>query len=337
MAAVRLLDEVRDRIRAKHYSYLTEKAYLHWIRRFIRFHDRRHPRELGKSDIESFLTSLATEARVSASTQNQALAALLFLYREVLSPEFPWLDTVVRAKPRVSAPVVLTRREVWGLLAQLNGEPWLVASTLYGSGMRVLECLQTRINDIDLEYRTITVRDGKGQKDRVVPLAEVLLPHVSAQMERARAMFDADRKAQRPGVSVPQALARKYPRASKSWPWQFLFPAPTLCVDPYGSGLIRHHLHPQRIQRAVAEAARRSGVGKPVSPHTLRHSFATQLLETGADIRTVQELLGHSDVKTTMIYTHVLQRGGTGTRSPLDTLDGTRRLLPTVTRRWPPG
>lgn len=336
MPAVRLLEAVRERIRARHYSYLTEKAYLLWIRRFIRFHGRRHPRDLGKPEIESFLTSLATQGRVSASTQNQALAALLFLYREVLSLEFPWLDEVVRAKHRVRAPVVLTRSEIWALLGRLNGEAWLIASLLYGSGMRVLECLQTRIKDVDLEYRAITVRDGKGQKDRVVPLAEILLPHVVAQLERTRALFDIDRKAQRPGVSLPQALARKYPAASKSWPWQFLFPAPTLCTDPYGSGLVRHHLHPHRIQRAVSEAARHAGIAKPVSPHTLRHSFATHLLETGADIRTVQELLGHSDVKTTMIYTHVLQRGGTGTRSPLDTLDGTQRLLPTVTRRWPP-
>jgi integron integrase len=336
MAGIRLLDAVRDRIRAKHYSYLTEKAYLYWIRRFIRFHGRRHPRELGKAEIESFLTSLATEERVSAATQNQALASLLFLYREVLGLEFPWLDQVIRAKQRVRAPVVLTRGEVWALLGRLSGELWLIASLLYGSGMRVLECLQMRIKDVDLEYRAITVRDGKGQKDRVVPLAEVLLPHVVAQMDRTRTLFDSDRQAQRPGVSLPHALARKYPGAGTSWPWQFLFPAPTLCVDPYGSGLIRHHLHQQRIQRAVSEAARLAGIAKPVSPHTLRHSFATHLLETGADIRTVQELLGHSDVKTTMIYTHVLQRGGTGTRSPLDTLDGTSRLLPAITRRWPP-
>jgi integron integrase len=330
MPAVRLLDAVRDRIRAKHYSYLTEQAYLYWVRRFVRFHGRRHPRDLGKTEIESFLTSLAIKERVSASTQNQALAALLFLYREVLGLAFPWLDEVVRAKHPVRAPVVLTRSEVWGLLGSLNGAPWLIASLLYGSGMRVLECLQTRIKDVDLEYRSITVRDGKGQKDRVVPLAEVLLPHVTAQMERSRALFDADRAAHRPGVSLPHALSRKYPAASTSWPWQFLFPAPTFCTDPYGSGPVRHHVHPHRIQRAVSEAARRVGIAKPVSPHTLRHSFATHLLETGADIRTVQELLGHSDVKTTMIYTHVLQRGGTGTRSPLDTLDGTQR-------RWPSG
>src|SRR5688572_5770550 len=206
MAAARLLDAVRERVRARHYSYLTEKAYLHWIRRFIRFHGRRHPRDMGKAELEAFLTSLATEAQVSASTQNQALAALLFLYREVLELPFPWLDQVVRAKPRVRAPVVLTRGEVWSLLGRLNGEAWLVASLLYGSGMRLLECLQTRIKDVDLEYRAITVRDGKGQKDRVVPLAEVLLTHVVAQVERTRLLFDDERNAERPGVSLPHAL-----------------------------------------------------------------------------------------------------------------------------------
>ena len=322
MAAALLLDVVRDRIRAKHYSYRTEKAYLQWIRRFVRFHRGRHPREMGKGEVERFLTTLATRDHVSASTQNQALAALLFLYREVLSIELPWLDGVVRGKRPVSMPVVLTRHETWAMLGQLNGEPWLIASLLYGSGLRVLECLQIRIKDIDLEYRSITVRDGKGQKDRVVPIAEMLLPHVSTQMDRTRAMFEADRSAGRPEVSLPQALARKYPRASTSWPWQFLFPSPTLCADPYGAGPIRHHLHPQRIQRAVSDAVRRAGITKPATPHTLRHSFATHLLESGTDIRTVQELLGHSDVKTTQIYTHVLHRGGTGTRSPLDFLSG---------------
>ncbi len=262
MAAPRLLDAVRERVRARHYSYLTEKAYLHWTRRFIRFHGRRHPREMGKAELEAFLTSLATEARVSASTQNQALAALLFLYREVLDLPFPWLDQVVRAKPRVRAPVVLTRREVWALLGRLNGEAWLIASLLYSSGMRLLECLQTRIKDVDLEYRAITVRDGKGQKDRVVPLAEVLLAHVVAQVERTRLLFDDDRNCGRPGVSLPHALGRKYRDASTTWPWQFLFPAPALCRDPYGSGLIRHHLHPQRIQRAVKDG---TGRGAPPS------------------------------------------------------------------------
>ncbi len=320
MAALRLLAAVQQRIRTKHYSYLTERAYLHWVRRFVLFHGKRHPREMGKAEIEAFLTALATHDRVSASTQNQALAALLFLYREVLDVDVPWLDSVVRARPSHHVPVVLTRAEVRALLGQLNAEPWLVASLLYGSGLRVLECLQLRIKDVDLEYRCLTVRDGKGRKDRVVPLAESLLTHVRTQMERTRATFNLDRAAGRPGVSLPHALARKYPRASTSWPWQYLFPAPTFCRDPYRHGLIRHHLHPQRIQRAVNAAARRAAITKPVSPHTLRHCFATHLLESGADIRTVQELLGHADIRTTMIYTHVLQRGGTGTRSPLDLL-----------------
>jgi integron integrase len=313
-----LLAEVQMRIRARHMSLRTEKTYLHWIRRYIRHHGRRHPREMGAPEVEDFLTTLAVKNQVSASTQNQALAAILFLYRDVLALELPWLQDVVRAKRPQRLPVVLTRAEVQGVLARLSGVEWLVASMLYGSGTRLLECLQLRIKDLDLVRCEILVRDAKGQKDRVTVLPSTLVPYLRAHVERVRLAFDADRRAGKPGVSLPFALSRKYPGAATSWPWHWVFPAPSLCMDPYTRELVRHHLYPQNIQRAVKLALRAAGIEKPASTHTLRHCFATHLLEDGYDIRTVQELLGHSDVKTTMIYTHVLNRGGRGVRSPLD-------------------
>jgi len=314
----RLFNEVQLRIRARHMSYRTEKTYLHWIRRFIRFHDRRHPRSMGAQEVEKFLTSLAVKNQVSASTQNQALAAILFLYRDVLEIKLPWLTDVVRAKRPQHLPVVLTRGEVKRVLERVSGLEWLVVSLLYGTGMRLGESVQLRVKDVDLARREILIRDAKGQKDRVTMLPDALIPHLKAQLEQARSLFERDRRETRPGVSLPFALKRKYPDAATSWAWYWLFPSPSFSIDPYSQALSRHHLYSQNVQRAVKLAVRAAGIEKPVSCHTFRHCFATHLLEDGYDIRTVQELLGHSDVKTTMIYTHVLNRGGKGVRSPLD-------------------
>jgi integron integrase len=315
---LRLLEQVRDRIRTRHLSFRTEKTYLYWIRRFLWFHELKHPRELGGPEVEAFLTSLAVNNRVSASTQNQALAAILFLYRDALEFDLPWLANVVRAKRPVHIPVVLSRSEVNSILARLQGTFWLVASMLYGSGARINECLQLRVKDVDLARREIIIRDAKGQKDRVTVLPDSLVPHVRDHLTRVRTLFEEDRAANKPGVELPFALRRKYPNAATAWPWQWLFPARAFCRDPYSGEYARFHLLPQNVQRAVKEAIRAAGIQKPASCHTLRHCFATHLLEDGYDIRTVQELLGHADVKTTMIYTHVLNRGGRGVRSPLD-------------------
>ncbi len=314
----RLLEQVRNKIRAKHFSYRTEKTYLQWIRRYIRFHGLKHPREMGGPEVEAFLTALAVDNKVAASTQNQALSAVLFLYRDVLEQELPWLGNVVRAKNPHRLPVVLTRAEVQQVLARMNGTAWLIASMLYGAGLRISECLQLRIKDMELSRRELLIRDAKGQKDRITVLPDALLPHLRDHLARVRVVFEADRRAERPGVSLPFALRRKYPHAAESWGWQYVFPARAFCRDIYSGEMVRHHLHPQRLQRAVKEAVRAAGIAKPASCHTLRHCFATHLLEDGYDIRTVQELLGHSDVKTTMIYTHVLNRGGRGVKSPLD-------------------
>jgi len=323
-ASRRLLEEVQFRIRARHMSYRTEKTYMQWVRRYIRFHRPRHPREMGGPEVEDFLTSLAVQNQVSASTQNQALAAILFLYREVLEIDLPWLADVIRAKRPQRLPVVLTRAEVQQVLARLSGTEWLIVSMLYGSGMRLGECLQLRVKDIDMPRRELLIRDAKGQKDRVTMLPESLVPHLQAHLDRVQLLFQADRKEDQPGISLPFALRRKYPRAATSWAWYWVFPARSLCLDPYSNDLVRHHLFPQNVQRAVKLAIRATGIAKPASTHTFRHSFATHLLEDGYDIRTVQELLGHSDVKTTMIYTHVLNRGGRGVRSPLDGVPATR-------------
>ncbi len=314
----RLLEQVRDRIRARHLSYRTEKTYLYWIRRFIRFHKMRHPRDMAAPEIEEFLTSLAVINKVSAATQNQALAGVLFLYRDVLDFDLPWLANVVRAKLPQHLPVVLTRQEVQKVIAHLRGTEWLIASLLYGSGMRVTECLQLRVKDLELTRREILIRDAKGQKDRVTVLPDALVPHLRDHLTRVRVLYDADREAKLPGVSLPYALRRKYPNAAISWVWQWVFPSRTFCRDPYSGEQLRFHLHRQNIQRSVQSAIRAAGIEKPASCHTLRHCFATHLLEDGYDIRTVQELLGHADVKTTMIYTHVLNRGGRGVKSPLD-------------------
>jgi integron integrase len=319
-----LLAEVQAQIRARHMSLRTEKTYLHWIRRYIRHHNRRHPREMGAPEVEDFLSSLAVRNQVAAATQNQALAAVLFLYREVLEIKLPWLTEVVRAKRPQRLPVVLTRSEVARVLARLSGIDWLVVSTLYGSGMRLLEGLQLRMKDLDLVRCEIMVRDAKGQKDRVTVLPSALVPDFRKHIERVRQLYESDRRDNRPGVSLPDALQRKYPGAETSWPWFWVFPSQSFCSDAYSHELVRHHLYPQNIQRAVKLAIRAAGIEKPASTHTFRHCFATHLLEDGYDIRTVQELLGHSDVKTTMIYTHVLNRGGKGVRSPLDAGRGSR-------------
>jgi integron integrase len=273
---------------------------------------------MGAPEVEDFLSTLAVKNHVSASTQNQALAAILFQYRAVLEVKLPWLTEVIRAKKPQRLPVVLTRLEVERVLARLSGVEWLVVSTLYGAGMRLLECLQLRIKDLDLVRCEILVRDAKGQKDRVTVLPSALVPELRRHLDRVRLLYEGDRQERLPGVSLPFALRRKYPGADTSWPWFWVFPAASLCTDACAQELVRHHLYPQNIQRAVKKAIRDAGIEKPASCHTFRHCFATHLLEDGYDIRTVQELLGHSDVKTTMIYTHVLNRGGRGVRSPLD-------------------
>jgi len=315
---IELLEQVRDCIRTRHLAFRTEKTYLYWIRRFLWFHELKHPRELGADEVGAFLTSLAVNNKVSASTQNQALAAVLFLYRDAMGLELPWLADVVRAKRPAHLPVVLSRTEVQSVLSRLNGTIWLVASMLYGSGVRITECLQLRIKDVDLSRRELVIRDAKGQKDRVTVLPETLISHLREHIEKVRTLYESDRVAGKPGVSLPFALRRKYPGAPTAWPWQWLFPARTFCKDPYSGEYCRFHLLPQNIQRAVRCAIQAAGIEKPASCHTFRHCFATHLLEDGYDIRTVQELLGHADLKTTMIYTHVLNRGGRGVRSPLD-------------------
>jgi integron integrase len=273
---------------------------------------------MGRPEVEEFLTSLAVDNKVAASTQNQALAGVLFLYRDVLQIDLPWLASVVRAKRPIHLPVVMTRAEVRRVLANLTGTEWLIASLLYGAGMRITECLQLRVKDLELSRHEILIRDSKGQKDRITILPDALVAPLKEQLARVRQLFEADVDKKRPGVALPFALRRKYPQAATTWGWQWLFPARTFCRDPYSGQMVRFHVHPQNIQRSVKLAIRKSGIEKPASTHTFRHCFATHLLEDGYDIRTVQELLGHSDVKTTMIYTHVLNRGGRGVRSPLD-------------------
>ena len=313
-----LLDQVREAIRTRHYSRSTEQAYVHWIRRYILFHGKRHPAEMAEEEIKAFLTHLAVRRRVSASTQNQALSAILFLYRNVLQKELAWIEGIVRAKRPIRLPVVLTRAEVSRVIKEMSGTPRLVASLLYGSGLRLMECLHLRIKDIDFERNQITVRDGKGRKDRVTVLPASIRPALLEQVRRTRGRHERDLERGCGSVEIPGALARKYPRAPWEWGWQWVFPATRLYHGRETRQWRRHHIHETVIQRAFKEAVGRSGIAKPASCHTLRHSFATHLLQDGYDIRTIQELLGHRDVSTTMIYTHVLNRGGRGVRSPLD-------------------
>jgi integron integrase len=318
LTATRLLDRVRERIRYRHFSISTEKTYVYWIRWFIRWNGLKHPADMGAPEVEAFLSFLAKDRQVSASTHRQALSALLFLYQEVLEVDLPWMAEIGRPKPRLHIPVVLTMGEVRSLLACMQGEERLVARLLYGTGMRLMEALKLRVKDIEFERRAIIVRDGKGGKDRVVMLPDALAGPLGEQLERSRALWAADRAEKNPGIWLPDALARKYPRAAESWTWHWAFPASNLSVDPRSGIRRRHHLFPQRIQRALKSALQQARIHKPVSVHTLRHSFATHLLQHNYDIRTVQELLGHADVKTTMIYTHVLKVGGGGVKSPLD-------------------
>ena len=319
-AEPRLLDRVRDKIRVKHYSIRTEQAYVDWIRRFILFHGKKHPATLGAVQVEAFLSHLAVEGKVAASTQNQAKAALLFLYKEVLGDELPWLDNVTHAKGPRHLPVVLTQGEVQAVLSRLSGTHWLLASLLYGTGTRLMECLRLRVKDIDFARREIVIRDGKGQKDRVTMLPAALSGPLREHMARVKALHDADLATGFGAVYLPNALERKYPNAAREWGWQYVFPARDLSRDPRSGVTRRHHVSDQAVQRAIKQAVRDSGITKPATPHSLRHSFATHLLQGGYDIRTVQELLGHADVSTTMIYTHVLNRGGRGVVSPLDQL-----------------
>lgn len=317
----KLLDEVRTVLRTRHFSLRTEETYLHWIKRFILFHGKRHPRDMGAGEVQTFLSSLAVEQNVASSTQNLALSAILFLYREVLGVELPWLQGVVRAKKPQRLPTVLARAEVQRLLAELPAdEVGLIARLLYGTGMRLMEGARLRVKDVDLSRSEIVVRDGKGGKDRVTMLPAALVEPLRAHLAVRRTVFEQDQANGRAAVWLPDALSRKYPQAAHEWGWQYVFAAAEFSRDPRSDAIRRHHVNEQRVQRVVREAARRAAISKPVSPHVLRHSFATHLLESGYDIRTVQELLGHSDVSTTMIYTHVLNRGGKGVRSPLDAL-----------------
>jgi integron integrase len=317
----RLLDQLRERLRYMHYSLRTEQTYVYWVRWFIRFHALRHPRAMGQPEVEAFLTMLADERRVAPSTHRQALSALLFLYKEVLGQELPWMQEIGRPIPTKRIPSVLTRVEVQSVLALMDGVTGLLARLLYGTGMRHAEGLSLRVKDIDFDRQVIVVREGKGGKDRVVMLPQSLAQPLREQLALSRALWVADRAAQRPGVYLPHALEAKYPRAGQSWAWHWLFPSPSLAIDPRSGVERRHHLYEQRLQRALKQAMQRAEIHKHVSVHTLRHSFATHLLQSGTDIRTVQELLGHSDVSTTMIYTHVLKVAAGGTASPLDALN----------------
>lgn len=317
-AKPKLLEQVRNRIRVRHYSIRTERSYVAWIKRYILFHGKRHPKDMGREQVEEFLSHLATDGNVAAATQNQALSAILFLYRDVLGIELPWLKEVVRAKKPARAPVVLSPQEVARLLANLAGRNRLIASVLYGSGLRLMEAIRLRVKDVDFDYRQIVVRNGKGGRDRVTPLPNSISAELSAQIGQVQRLHAADVAAGYGDVYLPDALARKYPNASRELAWQYVFPSVRVSKDSRSGHIGRHHMNEKGLQRAVKKAVTKADIHKKASCHTLRHSFATHLLERGSDIRTVQELLGHKDVRTTMIYTHVLNRGGHGVVSPLD-------------------
>ncbi len=320
LRAVRLLDQVRERIRSLHYSRKTEQAYLLWIKGFIRFHGIRHPVEMGGPEVEAYLSYLANERRVSISTHRQALSALLFLYTKVLQLNLPWLRELGRPREQKRLPVVLTQQEVAAVLRALDGVNLLLARLLYGTGMRIHEAMQLRVKDVDFGQRALIVREGKGGKDRTLMLPQTLEAALHEQLRQAHALWLQDGEQQRGGVQLPHALARKYPRAGMQWAWFWVFPQGRLSTDPQSGEVRRHHVHEDGFQRAFKRAVQAAGIAKLATPHTLRHCFATHLLASGSDIRTVQELLGHADVATTMIYTHVLKMGGGAVRSPLDAL-----------------
>ena len=316
----KLLDQVREAIRTRHYSPKTEESYVHWIKRFIFFHNKRHPIEVGEKEIAEFLSSLASDLHVSASTQNQALNAILFLYREVLRKEIGYINGVVRAKRPHRLPVVLTRQEVKSILGTLDHSDWLMVMLIYGAGLRLMECLELRVKDIDFTSNQIVIRAGKGDKDRHTLLPGAVKEPLAKHLELTKEQHRHDLEHGIGRVALPDALEHKYPNAGKEWGWQWVFPATTHFTDRMTGERRRHHLHESVLQKAVKEAVRKAGIAKPATPHTFRHSFATHLLEDGYDIRTVQDLLGHRDVSTTMIYTHVLNRGGRGVNSPADRL-----------------
>jgi integron integrase len=314
----KLLDQVRDKLRVKHYSIRTEQSYVDWIKRYILFHGKRHPKDLGARDLEAFLTHLAVAGKVAAATQNQAKSALLFLYREVLEIALPWLDNVTQAKAPKRLPVVLTVKEVQAVMAGMNGTHALIARLLYGSGMRLMEAVRLRVKDVEFSRREILIREGKGFKDRVTMLPDAVIEPLLRHLEKVKMLHEEDLALGHGEVYLPYALDKKYPNAGREWGWQYVFPSRNLSVDPRSGKQRRHHVDEKGVQRAMKQAVQDAGLVKPATPHTLRHSFATHLLQAGYDIRTVQELLGHSDVSTTMIYTHVLNKGGRGVMSPLD-------------------
>jgi len=318
----RLLDQVRTTIRTKHYSYRTEEAYVSWIRQFILFHNKQHPVDMSEIEVNAFLNYLATRRKVSASTQTQALCAIVFLYRHVLGRELGQLQDLIRAKKKKNLPVVFTREEVRQVLDNLSGTHWLMANLLYGSGLRLMECIRLRVKDVDFGYNQIVIRDGKGRKDRVTMLPETVSLYLKEHLNKVKQQHNKDLAQGYGGVYLPNALERKYRGADKSWVWQYVFPSSKISVDPRSGIKRRHHVNQQYLHRAVKSAVQRSGIFKAASCHTFRHSFGTHLIEDGYDIRTVQELLGHKDVSTTMVYTHVLSRGGQGVRSPVDTIKG---------------
>jgi integron integrase len=313
-----LFEVAREKIRTRHLAFRTEQAYLQWMRRYVKFHLGKHPREMGAKEVEAFLTHLAVAAKVSASTQNQALQSVLFLYRHVLDIELPWLENVTRAYRPKRLPVVLSSAEVRSVLAQLDGSCWLIANLLYGSGLRLMEAHRLRVKDLVLERAEIIVRDAKGGKDRVTVLPAAVIAPLRDHLAKLFDRFERQRKLGDPGVLLPWALAGKFPNASTQWGWQWVFPANSLCKDAHTGKPARHHQHEKIVQRAVQTAVHKAKILQPASCHTFRHCFATHLLEAGCDIRTVQELLGHADVSTTMIYTHVLGKGAMGVKSPLD-------------------
>jgi len=320
VAAPRLLDQLRERIRYLHYSLRTEQAYVHWVRAFVRFHGLRHPKGMGAAEVQAFLSWLSVERRVSVSTHRQALSALLFLYQQVFGQSLPWMAELSRPQRKPRLPEVLTVDEVRRVLSLMDGEHALLARLLYGTGLRVSEALQLRVKDVDFERQAIVVRAGTGGKDRVVMLPQALVPALQAQLARARLLWAADRDGGRGGVQMPDAIDRKYPRAGQSWAWFWVFPQDRHATCPRTGVVRRHHLFDETFQRAFKRAVLAAGIARPATPHTLRHSFATHLLQAGTDIRTVQKLLGHSDVSTTMVYTHVLDVAGGAVRSPLDAL-----------------